>query len=130
MDDSQLHELIATFVTFVVFPGCIGIAIHRWRRGYRLHYLVPDWFVLAFALLTATQFAAKANAGERLSVPDLIVAGVIVLMLLGMTLERTTAARSAVHFWLRGVPWREALEIGREIRTKVDAAMDARKMRE
>lgn len=126
----QLHQLIDLVVTFVVFPGCIGIGIHRWRRGYRLHYLIPDWIVLAYVLLTAASFAGQARAGEPLSVPDLIIAGVIVIILIGMVLERTTAERSALHFWVRGVPWSEALAIGRKIRDEVDAAMAARRKRD
>lgn len=126
----QLHQLIDLFVTFVVFPGCIGIGIHRWRRGYRLHYLIPDWIVLAYVLLTAASFADQARAGEPLSVPDLIIAGVIVIILIGMVLERTTAERCALQFWFRGVPWPEALVIGRKIRDEVDAAMAARRKRD
>lgn len=126
----QLHQLIDLVVTFVVFPGCIGIGIHRWRRGYRLHYLIPDWIVLAYVLLTAASFAAQAATGESLSGWDLVISALIAVILIGMVLDRTTAERSALYFWIRGVPWPEALVIGRKIRAEVDAAMAARRMRD
>lgn len=125
-----LHELIDIFITLVMLPAIVTIAVRRWRQGFTSYYLVPNWIILAYALLAAAALAAQAAAGEPLSNWQLTVAFCVAVILAGMVWDRTTAVRFAFYCWRRGCRWRDSIEIGRQFAADVEAALDRKKKRD
>lgn len=125
-----LHELIDIFITLVMLPAIVTIAIRRWRQGFTAYNLVPNWIILAYALLAAAALAAQAAAGEPLTAWQLTVAACVAVILALSAWDRTTAVRFAFYCWRRGCRWRDSIEIGRRFAADVEAALERKKKRD